>query len=671
MLECQNIRNFGIIAHIDAGKTTTTERILYLSGTTYKIGEVDEGTTVTDWMEEERERGITITSAAVSCLWKDSIFHIIDTPGHVDFTAEVQRSLRVLDGAVVVFCGVAGVQTQSETVWKQADLYKIPRIIYINKLDRIGANFDNAISDIKRKLNVTPVAISVPYYKNDNLIGVIDIIKMKKVSFKESGEINSIDNIPNEYIDIAEKYREELINVITSYDDKLLEKALESNITEELIIKSIRAGTIKRNYMPVIAGSSLKNIGVPLLLDAIDNFLPSPDDISSIDAFFIKKGEWNKLKFDPDGDTVAYIFKVQFHREKGPLAFIRLYSGKLKNGDNLYNPRVKKRERIQDLLKIYADKFDRLESISAGDIVTISGMKNIGTGDTLCTENNQVVLESLKFPEPVIYVKIEAKNAIDKEKLNTAKQNLLIEDPTITYREDQDTGQTLIGGMGELHIQILLERIKKVYGIELKSGAPQVAYKETPKISGEYLYEFDKKIEGNVQHINIKLSAEPLKRNSGNLIENKLHKKDRQYIPFIEKGINESLKSGPESAYPVIDCKVIIESVDYDNSRVSSLAFEAAANLCTSYLLRKVETYLLEPIMKLEIDIPSNFTGIVMGELQSRNGIIIDVQKKINQDIIIAKAPLRVMFGYTTSLRSQTQGKGSFTMEFLEFDITG
>ncbi len=669
MSESQKIRNFGIIAHIDAGKTTTTERILYLTGTTYKIGEVDEGTTVTDWMEEERERGITITSAAVSCIWKDSIFHIIDTPGHVDFTAEVQRSLRVLDGAVVVFCGVAGVQTQSETVWKQANNYKIPRIVYVNKLDRIGANFGNTISDIKKKLNVIPVPISVPYYNKDILKGIIDIIKMKMITFTETGKIEDSKEIPLEYKILSEKYREELINILTSFDDKLLEKALEGKISEDLIINSLRTGTLKRNFVSVIAGSSLKNIGVPLLLDAINNFLPSPDDISSIDAFYVKKNIWDKLKYDQNGDTVAYIFKVQFHKEKGPLAFIRIYSGKIKNGDNLYNPRTKKRERIQDLLKIYADKFERLDSTFAGDIVTIAGLKNIATGDTLCQENHQVVLESLKFPEPVIYVKVEAKNAIDKEKLNIAKQNLLIEDPTITYKEDEETGQTLIGGMGELHIQILLERIKKIYGIELKSGSPQVAYKETPKKAGTNKYEFDKKIEGNVQHVNIELSIEPLKRNSGNIIENKLSKKDKEFIPFIEKGINEALKSGPESAYPVIDAKITIESIDYETSRVSLLAFEAAANLCTSYLLRNVGTDLLEPIMKLEIDVPSNFTGTVMGELQSRNGTIIDIQKKINQDIIFAKVPLKVMFGYTTTLRSQTQGKGSFTMEFLEFDI--
>lgn len=669
MSDFQNIRNFGIIAHIDAGKTTTTERILFLTGTTYKIGEVDEGTTVTDWMEEERERGITITSAAVSCKWKNSIFHIIDTPGHVDFTAEVQRSLRVLDGAVVVFCGVAGVQTQSETVWKQADNYEIPRIVYINKLDRVGANFNNVLSDIKKKLNITPVPVSVPYYNKDNLKGIIDIIKMKMITFTELGKIENSKEIPSDYKETAEEYREELINILTSHDDKLLEKALEDKISEDLIISALRSGTLKRYFVPVISGSSLKNIGVPLLLDAIDNYLPSPDDISSIDAFYVKKNIWDKLKYDQNGETVAYIFKVQYHKEKGPLAFIRIYSGKIKNGDNLYNPRTKKRERIQDLLKIYADKYERLDSTFAGDIVTISGLKNIATGDTLCQENHQVVLESLKFPEPVIFVKVEAKNAIDREKLNTAKQNLLIEDPTITYKEDEETGQTLIGGMGELHIQILLERIRKIYGIELKSGSPQVAYKETPKKAGNYKYEFDKKIEGNVQHVNVELSIEPLKRNSGNIIENRLSKKEKEFIPYIEKGINEALKSGPESAYPVIDAKITIESIDYDTSRISMLAFEAAANLCTSYLLRNTDTYLLEPIMKLEIDVPSNFTGTVMGELQSRNGIIIDIQKKVNQDIIFAKVPLKVMFGYTTTLRSQTQGKGSFTMEFLEFDI--
>ena len=654
MSTCQNIRNFGIIAHIDAGKTTTTERILYLSGMSHKIGAVDEGTTITDWMDEERERGITIVSAAVSCNWKESVFHIIDTPGHVDFTAEVQRSLRILDGAVVVFCGVSGVQTQSETVWKQADNYKIPRIVFINKLDRVGADFENVIDDIKKKFNTIAVPITIPLYENDSLKAVIDLITMEKISFDENGRISSNEAISEAAKKIAADHRENLIDILTSFDDELLEKALEGKIEKESIIASLRKGTLNRHYVPVICGSSLKNIGVPLLLDAITLYLPSPDDISSIDGYFVKQDRWDKISFNPDGDPVAYIFKVQYNREKGPLAFVRIYSGNIKIGQNLYNPRTKKRERIQDLLKVYADKFERMQEAFAGDIVTIAGLKDIATGDTLCFEHHQVTLESLTFPEPVIYVSIEAKNALDKEKLNTATQNLLMEDPTITCVEDEQTGQTLIGGMGELHIQIFLERVRKLYGVELKSGAPQVAYKETPKNSGEMKYEFDKKIEGNVQHAVITLSISPADRNSGITIENKLHKKDREFFENIENGINAALRSGPEGAYPVIDTKVVIESIDYEASRTSKLAFEAAANLCTSYLLRDIGTNLLEPLMKLEIDVPNNFTGTVMGELQSRNGTIIDVNKKLNQDIIIAKAPLKVMFGYTTTLSNHT-----------------
>ena len=499
MTTINSIRNFGIIAHIDAGKTTTTERILFLTGATYKIGEVDEGTTITDWMDEERERGITITSAAVSCNWKNSLFHIIDTPGHVDFTAEVQRSLRVLDGAVVVFCGVAGVQTQSETVWKQADNYNIPRIVLINKLDRAGASFENVLTDIQKKLNVLPIPLNIPYYENDLLTGVIDLVTMKLVKFEEKGKIKEINNIPANQIRIAEHQRENLINELTKHDDKLLELALNSNIDETLIIKSIRNCTLKKYFIPVLAGSSLKNIGIPLLLDAIGYYLPSPSDIGSIKGYFIKKDKWDNIIYNVESRPIVYVFKIQFHREKGILAFVRIYSGKIKNGDNLFNPRTKKKERIQDLLKIYADKHERIEEASAGDIVCLSGIKNIVTGDTLCLEHNQVVLETLKFPEPVIFVKVEAKNAIDKEKFNSAKDHLLIEDPTLSYQEDAQTGQTLVGGMGELHIQIFLERIKKNYGIELKSGSPQVAYKETPKKSGTYNFDFDKKIEGNVQ----------------------------------------------------------------------------------------------------------------------------------------------------------------------------
>lgn len=664
----ENIRNFGIIAHIDAGKTTTTERILYLSGSTYKIGEVDDGTTITDWMLEEKEHGITITSAAVSCLWKDSIFHLIDTPGHVDFTAEVQRSLRVLDGAVVIFCGVSGVQTQSETVWKQADKYNIPRIVFINKLDRLGANFDFVIKDIKKKLKAVILPVSVPLYKNDNIKEIIDLVKMKKISFKEDGSINEVIELSDEENIYAEKYKEEMINTLTSYDDRILELAISDCLKEEDIINSIRKGTINRKFIPVLSGSSLKNIGIPLLLDAIEHFLPSPDDIGFINGYNLKKETWEKILFKPETDLVAYIFKVQFSREKGIIAFIRIYSGKFKNGDTLFNPRTKKKERVQDLLRIFADKFERIDTVSAGDIVTVSGLKDVKTGDTLCRENYQVLLENITFPEPVIFMTIETRNALEKEKLNNAIDAFLLEDPTIVFKEDKDTGQTLIGGMGELHIQIILERMKNQFKLDLRCGHPQVAYKETAKKTASYTYEFNQKIEGNLQHVTLTLEIKPNERTKGNLIENGLNKKQSDIFPGIEKGILNGLNSGPEGAYPVTDSIVIVKDIVYDQAKTSPVAVEACANICTGYLLREAQTIMLEPIMKLEISTPVEFTGAVIGDLQSRNGIILDVHKTGELDIIFAKASLKVMFGYTTSLRSLSQGKASFTMEFLQYD---
>jgi elongation factor G len=664
----EKIRNFGFIAHIDAGKTTTTERVLYVTGANYKIGEVDEGTTTTDWMEEEKERGITITAAAVSAVWKDHVYHIIDTPGHVDFTAEVQRSLRVLDGVVVVLCGVAGVQTQTETVWKQADNFNIPRIAFINKLDRIGANFENVLKEIDEKLKTLPLPLNIPFYKNDALAGVIDLVRMKKINFNDNSTFKSEEEIPEICKEISSRYRENLINILTQFDDKLLEYVLEEKLTDDHIHSSIRSGSIKRNFIPVLCGASFRNVGIPPLLDAINLYLPSPNDIKTIKGYHLKEDRWDELSFDSP-DPVLYIFKVQFHREKGPLAFTRIYSGKIKQGDAYYNPRTKKRERIQDLLKVFGNDFERIASSEAGDIVIIVGTKDTVTGDTLCSEGKQVILERLTFPEPVIHIRIEPKNSIDQEKFNTAKSHLLLEDPTINCKEDPETGQTLVGGMGELHIEIFLERIKKEYGVDLKSGQPQVVYRETPKKAGKYSYEFDKKISGNVQHASITMSVEPRERNEGNSIafnfKNKLTGEENTHL---ENGIKNALLSGPESAYPVVDCRIMIEDLTYDRSRSSPLALEACANICMGFLLRETGTILLEPIMKVEIEVPENFTGAVIGELQSRNGVILDIIKKVSQDKIMAKSPLKQMFGYTTDLRSLTQGKGSFSMQFLEFD---
>ncbi|HOF02012.1 MAG TPA: elongation factor G [Spirochaetota bacterium] len=663
------IRNFGIIAHIDAGKTTTTERMLYLAGANRRLGEVDDGTAVTDWMEEEKERGITIVSAAVSCAWKDSLFHIIDTPGHVDFTAEVERTLRVLDGAVVVFCGVAGVQTQSLTVWLQADKFHIPRIIFINKLDRMGANFENVVNEIQLKLNKALLLINIPYYENDVLSGVIDLITMKLVIYNDDGFVKLESDIPSEFSDSARNFRDKLIDVATQFDDELLELVLNDNATEEDIIKSIRAGALSLKYIPVFCGASYKNIGVTNLLDGVDNYLPSPDDIGYCEGLILKKGIREKIFFDEDDKPVVYIFKTQFNKEKGLMSYVRIYKGSISTGDTIYNARTKKKERIHDILKVFSDKFERVDKAESGSIVVLIGLKNSVTGDTLSNENDQVILETLVFPEPVIFVKVELKNSIDAEKFNVALSRLLLEDPTISCKEDKDAGQILIGGMGELHIDIFLERVRREYNVDLKSGAPQVIYRETPKKSGSYVYEFDKKISGAVNHATVSLKVSPLSNGEGVKIINNANALNypTEALDAINSGIKAALLSGPEGAYPVVDIQIEIENIEYDVSKTNLLALEASSNLCLSYLLRDVETYLLEPVMKCEIDIPGNYTGSVIGDLQSRGGIVIDIVKKYDNDVVVAKSPLKKMFGYTTSLRSLTQGLGTFTMEFLEF----
>lgn len=663
------IRNFGIIAHIDAGKTTTTERMLYLTGANHRLGEVDDGTAVTDWMEEEKERGITIVSAAVSCSWKGSVFHIIDTPGHVDFTAEVERALRVLDGAVVVFCGVAGVQTQSLTVWLQADKFHIPRIIFINKLDRMGANFENVANEISLKLNRTPLLINIPFYKNDVLSGIIDLITLRLVTYDTDGFVKSVAEIPSEYSEISRNYRDKLIDAATQYDDKLLELVLNDSATEEDIIKSIRAGSLNLKYVPVFCGAGYKNIGVTDLLDGVNNYLPSPDDIGYCEGLILKKGIREKIFFNENDTPVVYIFKTQFNKEKGLMSYVRIYKGSIASGDTIYNARTKKKERIHDILKVFSDKFERIDKADSGDIVVLIGLKNSATGDTLSNENDQVILESLVFPEPVIFVRVELKNSIDAEKFNIALSRLLQEDPTISCKEDKDAGQILIGGMGELHIDIFLERVKREYNVDLKSGAPQVIYRETPKKSGSYVYEFDKKISGAVNHVTVSLKVSPLSNGEGVKIINNANVSiyPTEALESVHSGIKTALLSGPEGAYPVVDIQIEIESLEYDVSKTNILAIEASSNLCLSYLLRNVETYLLEPIMKCEIDIPGTYTGSVIGDLQSRGGIVIDVVKKYDNDVVVAKSPLKKMFGYATALRSLTQGRGTFTMEFLEF----
>lgn len=668
MENINSIRNFGIIAHIDAGKTTTTERLLYITGVNHSIGEVDEGTTTTDWMDEEKERGITIQSAAVNCKYKDHSLHIIDTPGHVDFTIEVQRSLRVLDGVVVVICGVAGVQTQTRTVWKQAEDFKIPKIVFVNKLDRIGANFIDVTENIREQFKINPLIINMPHYENDQLTGIIDLISMKKISYKKDGYTDTSEEIDNQYKDLALLYREELINILTGMDDELLNKVLDNNYNNDDLINSIRKLTLENKVVPVLSGASFKNIGIPDLLDSIVNYLPSPKDRGEIRLFDEKKGNWEILKPN-EAYFIGYIFKLQYHKEKGNIAYIRIYSGKLKNGDTIYNTRNGKRERVLDLLRVFSNSFERIETAYAGDIVAIVGLKESLTGDTLCHDEKKIILEKIVIPEPVIFTKVEPRNSIDLEKFNHAKLFLLSEDPTIVCREDSETGQTLIGGMGELHLEIFLERLKREFNLDLKRSVPIVAHRESPLGFGEYKYNFDKKIGGNIQHCIICMKCEKNEENASNSISLNISKKDfdKEEIEHIERGINNALVSGPQGAYPVIGAKISVEKIETEKSPLTPQILEAAANICLTYMLREIGTAILEPIMRVEIETPESYTGGIIGDLQGRNGIVSDIIKKVDYDKIIAKVPLKEMFGYSTAIRNISSGKANFSMQFLEY----
>ncbi|HOV14261.1 MAG TPA: TetM/TetW/TetO/TetS family tetracycline resistance ribosomal protection protein, partial [Spirochaetota bacterium] len=546
------IRNFGIIAHIDAGKTTTTERILYLTGENHSIGEVDEGTTTTDWMEEEKERGITIQSAAVNCKYKQYNFHIIDTPGHVDFTIEVQRSLRVLDGVVVVICGVAGVQTQTETVWKQSDNFKISKIVFVNKLDRIGADFFGTVENLKAKFKITPLIINFPLYENDQLTGIVDLLSMKILKYKKDGFINETIEIKPEIYDEFLLYREEMVDILTRYDDDLLSKVVENNYTPMDLLDSIRKLTIQNIIVPVLGGASFKNIGVPNLLDAIGDFLPSPKERDEIKIYNDKNDNWEDIKSN-DKDFIGYIFKLQYQKEKGNIAYVRIYSGSLNNGDTILNPRTGKKEKVLDLLKVFSNNFERIQSCNRGDIVAIVGLKDSVTGDTLCNENKKILMEQIIFPEPVIYIKVEPKNSIDLDKFNHSKLFLLSEDPTIICKEDTETGQTLLGGMGELHLEIFIERLKREFHLDLRTGTPIVAHRERILKNNSYSYHFDKKIGGNIQHATVNIKCE-LNEKSDNQIIFDISKKQfsKDDIHHIENGIKNALVSGPSGAYPVI-----------------------------------------------------------------------------------------------------------------------
>lgn len=666
------IRNIGIMAHIDAGKTTVTERVLYYTGRSHKIGEVHDGEAVMDWMPDEQERGITITSAVTTCLWKDSEIHIIDTPGHVDFTIEVERSLRVLDGAIGVFCAVGGVEPQSETVWRQADKYLVPKIAFINKLDRIGADFFGAVDMMKEKLHANPLIMQLPVGLEENFAGVIDLIKMKQTIWDDDtlGATYTTEGISSDYLDKANEYREKLIETVAEVDDEIMEAYLsESPITDESLLNAIRKATINLNLVPVLCGSALKNKGIQPLLDAIVRFLPSPVDIPPIKGLHPDTGETIECPAKSTGPLAALIFKVSMI-EGRKLSYARIYSGKMEAGHDVYNPFRKKKEKLTRILQMHANKRERVEKAGAGSIVGIIGLKASSTGATLCDIDHPVLLEKMEFYEPVISVAIEPKTHADQEKLDQVLNKFLAEDPTLRLREDEDTGQKILSGMGELHLQVIISRMQREFHTSVNVGKPQVVYRETIASESEASAVFDKEIAGNHLFGEVRLKLRPLSRGKGNKFKSEISPETipEVFIHAIEKGVMESLESGALMGYPVVDIEAIVTGGSCKESLASDLAYTVCASMACKEALLNGEPFLLDPIMSVEVFVPESFIGDVIGDLNSRGGKIESIEPKTELQSIKAKIPLAQMFGYSTSLRSATQGRGTFSMQFSHFD---
>ncbi len=666
----EKYRNIGIIAHIDAGKTTTTERILFYTGKTYRLGSVDEGNTVTDWMEQERERGITIVSAAVSAEWKGYQINIIDTPGHIDFTAEVQRSLRVLDGGIVVFDAVQGVEPQSETVWRQADRYNVPRICFVNKMDRVGASYERSIESIRERLGANPVAMQVPIGVEADFRGVVDLLTEKAIVWVDDlGKRPEITEIPPELLDEVAEARERMIEQIAETDDALTEKYLEGEeITVEELKAALRRATISGEVTPVYCGSALRNKGVQPLLDAVVDFLPSPLDIAEVRGVDPRTGEEITRPPSDDAPLSALVFKIVTDPYVGRLAYFRVYSGKISQGAQVYNATRGKRERIGRLLRMYADRREDVTEVYAGDIGAVLGLKNTFTGDTLCDMANPIVLESISFPEPVISIAIEPKSAADQDKLSTALNKLAEEDPTFRVRTDEQTGQTIISGMGELHLEILIDRMKREFGVKANVGKPRVAYRESitrPVPRAEY--RFVKQTGGRGQYGHVVLALEPGEPGSGITFEDEIVGGviPKEFIPAVEKGVREAAEAGVIAGYPVTDVKVRLYDGSYHEVDSSEMAFKVAGSMAFREGVKRGKPVLLEPIMKVEVVVPEEYIGDVIGQLSARRGEIQGMEQRPgNTRAVRAMVPLAEMFGYATQLRSATQGRGAFTMEF-------
>ncbi len=668
----ENTRNIGIMAHIDAGKTTTTERILFYTGRVHKLGETHDGAATMDWMEQEQERGITITSAATTCKWKGHNINIIDTPGHVDFTVEVERSLRVLDGAVAVFCSVGGVEPQSETVWRQADKYGVPRIAYINKMDRVGADFFRGVSMIAERLGSNPVPIQIPIGTEEKFKGIVDLITMKAhVYIDDMGNVSEEAEIPEDIISQAQVYREKLLEAVSEVDEELMMKYLEGEeITEKEIKDAIRKATIELHFIPVLCGSSFKNKGVQPLLDAVVNYMPSPLDVPSIQGVDPDTGDEGVRHSDDNEPFSALAFKIMSDPYVGKLTFFRVYSGTLKAGSYILNSTKGKKERIGRILRMHANHREDLDQVQAGDIAAAVGIKDVSTGDTLCDEKNKIILESMIFPEPVIHIAIEPKTKADQDRLGGALLKLSDEDPTFKINTNEETGQTIISGMGELHLEIIVDRLQREFKVDCNVGRPQVAYKETIRKAVKAEGKFVRQSGGRGQYGHCWVEFEPLEPGTGFVFESKIVGGviPKEYIAPIQAGIQEALQNGILAGYQVLDIKATVFDGSYHDVDSSEMAFKIAGSMAFKAAAVKANPVILEPIMKVEVTVPEEYMGDVIGDLNSRRGRIEGMEARSGVQIIRGFVPLSEMFGYATELRSRTQGRGVYVMQFDHYD---
>ncbi|VAX33954.1 Translation elongation factor G [hydrothermal vent metagenome] len=668
----EKVRNIGIMAHIDAGKTTTTERVLYYTGVTYKIGEVHEGTAVMDWMVQEQERGITITSAATTCFWKDHRINIIDTPGHVDFTIEVERALRVLDGAVAVFDAAAGVEPQSETVWRQATKYDVPRIAFMNKMDKMGADFFMSVTSMVERLDANPVAIQIPIGAEDKFRGPIDIVKMRAYYFDDEtlGAEFKEDEIPEDYRAQADEYRDKMIEALADIDEAIMEKYLNGeDVNEEEIRRALRKGTLELKITPVICGSSFKNKGVQHLIDCIVDYLPSPIDVPPVKGV-TPEGEEVQRKASDDEPFAALAFKVMTDPFVGQLTYLRVYSGVLAAGSYIYNSTKDKKERVGRLLKMHANKREEIKDVRAGDIAAAVGLKYTLTGDTLCDEDTPVILEAIEFPEPVISIAIEPKTKQDQERLSAALMKLSQEDPSFRVSYNEETGQTLISGMGELHLEIIVDRLLREFKVGANVGKPQVAYRETIKVPAKAEGKFVRQSGGRGQYGHVLIEIEPVEKGSGFEFIRKIvgGSIPKEFIPAVEKGVKEALATGVLAGYPVVDVRVTLYDGSYHEVDSSEMAFKIAGSMAFKDGVRKAKPVLLEPVMAVEVITPEEYMGDVIGDLNSRRGKMQNMEKRGNAQVIKAHVPLSEMFGYATDLRSKTQGRATYTMQFSHYE---